>query len=164
MKGIRFAENMSVIPLLPPADITSTNTWTAYVDLNLANWCTFLVSYGSVSSGGATCDDMLVQVVCSSLQTTASVDAIDFQYRLSSAIATDSWGTITAGTSDGATIGPAVDSTNLLIDVDPSVVAAYSAVKRFVALEFTPISTSTFVAVTAFLEHKYPGNTIPSSS
>ena len=164
MKGIRLGEAMSVIPLLGPVDNAATNTWTAYVDLNLAHWVTFCVSFGSVSSAGTTCDDVLIQVVCSSLATTASVDAVSFQYRLSSAIGTDSWGTITAGTSDGCTVGPLLDNKNLLIEVDPSVIAAVSAVKRFVALEFTPTTTSTFVSVTAFLEPKYPGNTIPSSS
>ena len=164
MKGIRYGESLSVIPLLGPLDGAATNRWTAYVDLNLAHWCTFIVNFGSVSSAGASCDDLLIQVVCSSLETTAGVDAIDYQYRLSSAVGTDSWGDITAGTSDGVTFGPLLDNKTVLIDVDPSVVTAYSSVKRFVALEFTPASTSTFVGVTAVLEPKYPGNAIPSSS
>ena len=164
MNGIRYAEPMAVIPVLAPQNITTTATWTAYVDLDLVHWVTFVVNYGSLSSAGASCDDLNLTVVCSSLASTASTTSIDFKYRLSAAIGTNTWGAITAGTSDGITVGPAADNMSLVVDVDPATVWAKSAVKRFVALAMTAASTATFVAVTAFTEPRFPGNTIPSSS
>ena len=164
MNGIRYGEPMNVIPVLAPQNITTTATWTAYVDLDLAHWVTFVVNYGSLSSAGATCDDLNLTVVCSSLASTASTTAIDFKYRLSAAVATNSWGAITAGTSDGITVGPAADNMSLVVDVDPATVWAKSSVKRFVAIAMTAASTATFVAATAFVEPRFPGNSIPSSS
>ena len=165
MKGLRFAEGIKVLPVLTPADIATTNTWTAYVDLDLANWVTFVAQFGACSSAGASCDDCLIQVDCSSTASTAGVNGgIDFTYRLSSAVDTDSMGAITTGTSDGITVGPLLDNKCVIIDVDPSVVAAKGALERWVCLEFTPASTITTVGVVAYIEPKSPGNSIPSST
>ena len=164
MKGLRFAEGIKVLPVLTPADIAATNTWTAFVDLDLANWVTFVAQYGACSSAGATCDDCLIQVMSSSVASTAGIDAIGFTYRLSSAVGTDSMGAITTGTSDGITVGPLLDNKCVIIDVDPSVVAAKGALERWVCLEFTPASTITTVGVIAYIEPKSPGNSIPSST
>jgi len=164
MKGLRFAEGIKVLPVLTPADIAATNTWTYFVDLDLANWVTFVAQFGACSSAGATCDDCLIQVMSSSVATTAGIDAIDFTYRLSSAVDTDSMGAITTGTSDGITVGPLLDNKCVVIDVDPSVVAAKGALERWVCLEFTPASTITTVGVIAYIEPKSPGNSIPSST
>ena len=73
-------------------------------------------------------------------------------------------GALTTGTSDGITVGPALDNKVVVIDVDPSVVAAKGALERWLCLEFTPASTSTFVGVVAYVEPKSPGATIPSST
>jgi hypothetical protein len=99
--------------------------------------------------------------------------AIDFWYRLSSAVATDSMGDITAATSDG--IGTSDDGINaagldskvLIIDVDASVVAAKAATSggnRWVSVAIAPTGPITIDGAIAIGEPRYPGNSIPSST
>ena len=164
MKGVRYGEGIKVIPVLAPKNIAATLTETAYVDLDLVNWVTFVANIGALSSAGGTCDDVTITVVTSSLASTASTTGISFQYRLSSAIGTDAWGAITAGTSDGVAVDYSADNASMIIDLDPVVAHAKSSVKRFVAVTFTPASTSSFVSCNALVEPRYPGNSIPSSS
>jgi hypothetical protein len=164
MPKVRFGQGLNVIPVLEPKNIAATGTWTGSVDLDLVNWVTFVAQLGAISSAGASCADVTLTVVCTSLASTASATEIAFQYRLSAAVATNSWGAVTAGTSDGVAFGPAIDNMAIMVDVDPAVVAAKAAVKRFVSLKFTPTSTITNVAVVAYAEPRYPGNSIPSSS
>jgi hypothetical protein len=76
-------------------------------------------------------------------------------------------GAITAATAaGGAAVGNASDNVVLVVDVDPAVVAASAADRRYVRLVITPTSeiTSTIVGVCAILESRYPGNAIPSST
>jgi len=163
-KGVRFGEGLKVIPVLAPQDNDATAAWTTCVDLDMAHWVTFIVQFGALSSDGASCDDVQVDVVCTSLNSTASATEIDFTYRLSSAILTDTWGDITAGTSAGIVIGPAMDNMSLIIDVDPNVVYSKSSVKRFVSVHLHPATSITLASAVAIVEPRYPGNSMPSSS
>lgn len=170
--GIRFAEGMKILPVLAPVDTAATAVQTAFVDLDLANWLTYVIAFGNLTSDDS--DAVVITARCSSEDTSATTEplAIPFWYRLSTAVATDTgWGDITAGTSDG--IGSSDDSINaanldskvLVIDIDPSVVAAYSGgQQRWASLNIAPQGPITILGVTAFIEQKYPGNTIPSST
>ena len=168
--GIRFAQGLKVLPVLGPIDTAASATVSAFVDMNMVNWCTFLVPFGNLTSDDS--DIVAILVRCSTEGTSAATEptAIPFTYRISSAVATDSMGALVAGTSDG--IGTSDDSVNaanldntvLVIDVDPSVVAAKGADMRWVSLAIAPTGPITILGVLAVVEHKYPGNTIPSST
>jgi len=164
MSKAQFAQPLNIIPLLEPKNIASTATWSGFVDLDLVNWVTFIAQLGAVSSAGASCCDVTLTVGCSSVATTAGWTEIAFNYRLSAAVGTNSWGTVTAGTSDGVAFGPAIDNMALCVDVDPSIVATKGATKRFVGLKLVPTSTITNVSVVGLARPRYPGNSIPSSS
>lgn len=164
--GIRYAEGLKILPILAPADIVATATATQYVDLDKINWATFVVSLGNVASTDST-GEVVITVEASTAGTSnATEGAIAFQYRLSAAVATDTMGAITSATASGAAINNTADNVVVVIDVDPAVVAASAADRRFVRLVITPTSeiTATVVGVNAFLEPRYPGNSIPSST
>jgi len=160
MAKTRFAEGMKILPILTPIDITETTTSTAIVDLKTANWATLAFHFGAI-----TCDAPTVTVLASTAATTASATAISFSYRLSSPLATDTdtWGAITAASTTGVGLAVTDDSTLLLIDVDPSVVAAEGADKRFIRglVTVTGGSTACVVGAVAYIETRYPGNSQP---
>lgn len=168
--GIASAQNMNIIPGIAPASNTTGALYIEPVDLDLVNWVTFLVQWGAATSGaGATCDDYTVTVECSSVATMTSASAINFTYRLSPALATNSgFGDVTAGTSDGVTLSTnAANLTNkiLIVDVDPVEVARRSAVARFLTLHLIPSTTTAhIVGGMSFVGTRYPSNSIPSSS
>jgi hypothetical protein len=163
INGVRFGEGINVIPVLAPVDGSSNPAGTLYVDLDLAHWCTFLVEFGVVTSGDSS--TLTVSVECSTAVTSnATEQAISFRYRLSSIAGANAWGAITDGTSDGVEVGMAVDGMAMLIDVDPAAVAAKRANARWVRLWFAHSQSVLLYAAQAFVEHRYPGNVIPSST
>jgi GH24 family phage-related lysozyme (muramidase) len=165
--SIRFGEDTLIIPALGPIDIVGSCAVSEFVDLNLANWVTFLVSFGVVTTGaGATCDDVKIFVEGSSIGSSASATMIGFDYRLSSVVATQGWGAITDGTTAGTNfVTSDLTQAAVLIDVDPADVLALGEAHRWVGVHLTPTSTKAInVSVTAFLEPRYPGNSSPSSS
>ena len=166
--GIRYGEGLNIMALVEPHIVAATAHRTPSVDLDMANWVSFLLSMGQVTSGaattGATCT-MTVEVSTASTGTAPTL--IAFDYRLSSALGTNSFGTILHGTSDGVVLTAGLGGfTNklLLIDVDPSNAAAHGTNCRFLALNVTFDTTLTTAAVCGIVEPKYPGNAIPSSS
>lgn len=162
MKGIRYAEGLNISPIMAPVDIVATATRTAYVDLDLVNWATFLVDFGAVASTDST-GEVVVTVLCSTAATTVGATAMAFNYRLSGAAAANTMGTITAATAAaGAAVGQADDNKILVIDVDPAAVAEVTGNdNRFLHLLISPTSeiTSTVVGAIAVLEVRYPANT-----
>jgi hypothetical protein len=167
--GIRFAQGLKILPVLGPVDTAATAAVTGFVDLNMANWVTFLVSFGNMTSDDSDVVNIIARASTEGTSAATEPTAINFNYRVSSAVATDLMGAITAGTSDGISSSDLynasdLDNTVVVIDVDPSVVAAKSADMRWVSLAFTPTGPITILGVMAVIEHKYPGNTIPSST
>lgn len=166
--GVRFAEGMKILPVLAPIDIVATATNSAYVDFRRVNWCTFLVPFGVFTSTDST-GEAVVTVVSNAVNDTSSSDnnevAVAFSYRLSAAVGTDSMGAIAAATSAGVAVANTDDGKMLVIDVDPAVAMA-TAGQRYVRLVITPTaeSTVTNVSAVALVEHRYPGNAIPSST
>jgi len=164
--GIRYAEGLKVLPVLTVADIVATATATAYIDCDQINWLTFLVSFGAIASTDSTGEVVVTVEASTAGSSNATEGAIAGSYRLSAAVATDTMGAITAFTSTGFAVNNTADNTVLVIDIDPAVVAASAADRRFVRVVFTPTAeiTSTIVGVTAIAEPRYPGNSIPSST
>lgn len=164
MNSIRFAEGLKVLPLLAPQAITTSATASSYVDLDGAHWATFLVSLGAWTSDST--DTVTFTVEASTAgSSNATEAAIAYTYRLASAIDTDSMGAITAATTAGVALTATDDNKVLVIDVDPAAVAA-TADRRYLRVVATPSShnASTLLSVCAFLEPRYPGNSIPSAT
>ena len=173
MSKFRFAQGLKVLPVLAPVDTAATATYTAFVDADMAHWITFILPFGNLTSDDS--DEIEILVRCSSEDTSATTEplAIPFWYRVTSAVATDSTTDIVAGTSDG--IGTSDDGINasglenkvLIIDVDPSVLSAYSSAsadERWVSVAIAPQGPITLLGAIAVIEPRYPGNNIPSST
>ena len=165
MKGIDFAETMTVLPVLAPADIAATATNTAFVDLKNMHHLTFAVQFGNVASTDST-GGVVVTVQASTAASSGSEANVTFTYRLSSAVLTDTQGTITAATSSGVQVGAADDNKLLLVDIDPSAVASEKTDGRWVRVTLTPTTevTVTLVGAVAYGRNRYPGNVIPSAT
>ena len=169
--GIRFAEGLKILPVLGPLAVGAAEAVTAGVDMDMANWCTFLVNFGNMTSCDS--DACVVLARCSSEATSATTEplAIPFWYRISGPVNTDAMGAIAHvetsdngfGTSD---VGHADDFLNatLVVDIDPAEVAARAAQQRWVSLSITPTGPIAILGEVAVVEHKYPGNSIPSST
>lgn len=166
--GIRYGEGLNIMALIEPHAEAAAAHRTPSVDLDMANWVSFIVNMGVISSGaGTTAATCTMNVEVSTASTGTSPTLIAFDYRLSSALGTNSWGTILHGTSDGVVLTAGAGGfTNklLLIDVDPSNAAAHGTNCRFLALNLTFNTTLTTAGVVGIVEPKYPGNAIPSSS
>lgn len=165
MKGIRFAEGMKVLPLLAPVAMTTSVVNTKYVDTNGLHWATFLLQFGVMTSDST--DTITVTVEASTVATSdASETTQAFWYRLSSAVDTDSLGAITLATTAGVAVTAADDAKMLIIDVDPSNVIADGQDYRYLRLALTPNAEfgGAVVSCAVVGEHRYPGNSIPSST
>lgn len=160
--GIRFGQGINVFPVQPPKDIAASTTDTLDVDIRDANWVTFLVNVGAMTSDAS---DTLTLTVEATTDGSTTGDAVNFWYRLSSTTATNTWGAVTAGTSDGVAIfgAAAGDNCSVLIDVDPAVVRNDVTGAVGVYVNMVSLGPITLVSTTAFVEHKYPGNTMSST-
>jgi hypothetical protein len=157
---------MKVLPLLAPVDIAATATATSYIDLDGVNWATFLVSFGVVTSTDSTGEVVITAQASTAATSNATEGTVAGNYRLSAAVNSDSMGDITAfAAADGIAVANTDDNKTVVVDIDPAVVAA-TADRRWLRLVITPTAETTvcLVGVTAVLEHKYPGNSIPSST
>lgn len=164
--GIRYAQGLKVQPILAPADIVATATGSQYFDLDQLNWATVLVQFGNVASTDSTGEVVVTVEASTAGSSNATEGAIAFSYRLSGAVATDSMGAIGAATSAGVAVNNTSDNTILIIDIDPAVVAASAADRRYCRVVITPTAeiTATVVGATLVAEPRYPGNSIPSST
>ena len=165
--GVRYAQGHKILNLLAPADIVATATASAYFDLDLINWLTVIIPFGAIASTDSTGGVTVTVEASTAGSSNATEGAIVFDYRLSDAVATDTMGAITAATVAGAVVGQGDDNKFLVIDIDPAVVAASAADRRYVRVVITPTAeiTSTIVGgVLAIAEPRYPGNAIPSST
>jgi hypothetical protein len=164
---------LKVLPVIAPVDTAATAQVSAFVDCNLLHWLTFIVPFGNCTSDDS--DIIAITVRCSTEDTSATTEPmnIDFWYRVTSAVATDSTTDIIAGTSDGiGTSDDAINAANLdskvlIIDVDPAVVAAKAATSggnRWVSIAIAPTGPITIDGAICIAETRYPGNDIPSST
>jgi hypothetical protein len=125
MKDARFAFGEHIVPLKAPVDSAGTAYATPYVNLKDALHCTFFAYFGVVTATSA--DQNVVVTIEASTSTTSNATevALAFQYRLSGATGTDTWGAVTAATSTGASLDTTtVDGKMLAINVPPSIIEA----------------------------------------
>lgn len=163
MKSFQFNEHYKLLPLLTIADIAATATASAYIDLKEAHWATFLVPFGAITG-----DTVTVTVECSTAASSNATEAaVPFRYRLSSAVATDDMGAVTAATSAGASITATDDNKVLAIDLDPAAIPSNPGDDyRYARVVITPGSdmTAFITGVQAVLLPRYPGNDINSAT
>jgi hypothetical protein len=160
----RFGQVLKILPVLEPKNITTTATFCQPVSLSNAHRCTFLAEFGSITAASVD-QAVTVTVLAATGAATTGATAIAFNYRLSSALATDSWGNVTAATSSGVALNPtggaAPVATNkiLLVDVDPRVVFAGVGAPDglYVILKIAPDAgaSATNVAAQAIIEPRY---------
>jgi hypothetical protein len=167
--GVRFAQGIQVSPVLLLADHGATSTNANHVNISAANWLSFLVSIGATSS--ATSNALEITAVASTASDSGSAvpTAIPFTYRLfGGAVGTYyGWGANTTGSSAGLVAAAPVGTTTdkvLWIDVDPAQVAVLGNNYKWAYLLFTTSASSMSYNCVAFLEPRYPGNSIPSST
>jgi hypothetical protein len=164
--GIRYAEGLKVLPILAPV-ADSTSVATSYVDLDTAQWASFLVQFGAMTSDST--DTVTITVECSTeSDSNATEIQVPFKYRLSAAVDTDTMGAITsAAAATGAVVTAADDNKLLIVDVDPASLPSLTGYTdhRFLRLVLTKSAglATNIIDVIAVLEPRYPGNAIPSS-
>jgi hypothetical protein len=164
----RFGQILKLVPVLAPADITTNATKTALVDLANAHRCTFILQFGSITSSSTSASPK-VTVLAATAAASTGATAIAFNYRKSSAVATDAWGTITAATAAaGVTMALTDDNMALLVDVNP--VDVFNGVGtpdgRYVYVLITPEAhtTACVVGALAEIEPRYAQNSMVSAS
>lgn len=167
MRNIRFAEGLHVVPVLAPIDLVANDAGTEFIDMQLYHHVTFLLQFGAMTSDST--DTATVTVEACPIGTTSDSNeaAIAFNYRLSSAVGTDSMGAITAATAAGVAVTAENDNKLLIIDVDSeAVAAAVSGTGRYVRAFITTNAemASCMVSAIAVLEPRYPQNVGPSST
>lgn len=148
----------NIMPLLAPDDRTATATATPYVDLKTVHQITFLVYYGALT-GASTGDVVTVTVECSSASASSSSEAaVAFNYRLSAATGTNTWGAVTAATTSGVTLAEdADDNKMLLIEIDPAAILATKSDARYIRVVLTPAGSysESTGAVLALINPRY---------
>ena len=162
---IRYAEKLQVVPLLAPQASTTADIETAHMKIKNAQWISFLCVWSSLTSDST--DVVNVMVYTSTDASTTNAVAQPFKYRLSSAVATDSWGTITAATAaSGYDITGTDDNKLLLIDVDPATLLSLDsdAIYAHLLIDGSGAVTNPMFGVIGFLEPRYPQNANLTSS
>jgi hypothetical protein len=166
---IRFGENEKLLPVLAPVAVTTTAVMSQYVKVSEAQWATFEVGFGLVGSSNDT-DVYTVTVECSTANTSNATEvAIDFRYRLTAAVGTDSMGAITTASTAGASVKAETDETKtMLIEVDPAALPAALTDGKYLRVVITPPTADTDATavcyVSAILDPRYPGNAMRSAT
>lgn len=162
--GARFAEKMIVLPILGP--VSTTDGTSDLLDASQAHWMTFLLQVGNFTSDST--DICTVTVEASTATTTnATTIKLPFHYRLTSAVGTDTQGTITAVSTgtDGVALTAEDDNKMLIIDVDPACIPSVTDYTnhRYVGLTWDCSAEvgEIYLSAVALLEPRYPGNAIP---
>lgn len=160
-----FGEYENIVPLVAPIDGTTGSPASPYMDLKLAQSGSFLLYFGVVTSTTAT-DELTVTLEASTASTSnAGEEAIPFKYRISDTVAGgNTWGAVTDATSAGLNMGASTvfDGMAVLIDVDPSAIAAKKADARWVRLQITPAAAYSVLLYTVigFIRPRYKQTTM----
>ena len=153
----------NIVPLLAPVDIASNVTISPWMDLLGAQKAAFLVSFGAVTSASAT--DEFVITVASATVETGTQTAIDFRYRISAAVGTNTWGAVTTvAAATGLGIGSDdSDDMTVFIEIDPD---ALGSTGRYVHVVLTDNDdmTACLVGIIGFCESRYKQTTMVSAS
>lgn len=146
--GIRFGQDIHVIPVYAPQDVGTADVNTTHINVSRTHHITFAVQFGNLTN-----DSKVITVEESSAATTVSAEAIPFTYRLSGAVATDTWGAVTTTDSTGVDMVHASDDNKLLlIDVDP---ATLSDGDNYLSVRISSAGGECYAGVVAYLQTRY---------
>ena len=156
----------NMVPLLAPQDVTNAETFSSYMDLKYAHRAAFIVHFGLITSA-TPADSILLTVECASVESGTEV-AVDFTYRLSGALGTNTWGAVTAATSAGFSILNAVDNVIAWIEIDPGQIVADTAITEAryarVSLSSPADMTNSLCSVIGITETRYKQTTFNSAT
>ena len=164
MNGVRYAEGIHVFPLKAPA-ATTADTESAWLNLENCQWVSFYVQWGDMAAGSSDTFNVAVKSTTSTASGTTNANdyALPFDYRLSAAAGEDNWGDKTAVTTATGyvTVTGAQDNMALWIDVDPALIYSHDSDATFLYVDIdanaaAATDTNYAVAVTAFIEDRYP--------
>lgn len=156
----------NVVPGIMPVDTAATAISTQYVDIKSANSIEFLVLFGTVSAASAD-QPVTITVMAATAQAGTGASAVAFTYRLSSAVAANSWGDPTAATSAGYAPVPATIGGKMVhVYLDPAAVSTAKPDARWVCLTVTPDAgmTACTVAAVPLYEPRYQGASMMSAT
>lgn len=151
----------NIIYLVESKDIASTVTASAYMDLKHANRAAFLLAFGAITS--ATAGDVYDITVEAATAPDGTEAQIDFYYRKSGALGTNTWAAITSAST--LALAASVDDNKMIwIEVDPDALAASDY--RYVRVKITdnPDMTAGLVSVLGFIDQKYHQTTWASAT
>jgi len=154
---MKYGMDCQLVPLISPVDLGSVDTGSAFINVENAQWISFIIPLGTITG-----DTVTVTVEESSAASSGAEVAVPFMYRLSSALGTDSWGAPTSATSAGVAVSADEDDKLLLIEIDPATLDdGYNYLRVFFDLGSS--ATVAEVAVVAALEPRYKQyNPVPS--
>jgi hypothetical protein len=148
----------NVVPLLVPQDIAGTATATAYLDLKSAHDAMIFVFVGGITTASSdqTAGPTVTIEVATAAASASNEVNYEFQYRLSAAIGTGTWGAVSSATA-GVDLTVTGDGKILGIRVDPSGVQAALTDGRYVRAVITPGTggATCLVAAWAVLNVRY---------
>jgi 2-phospho-L-lactate guanylyltransferase (CobY/MobA/RfbA family) len=156
MKDTRFVICENVVPLVAPQDIIAVATPTPFISLKNALHATVFLFFGSITAASAD-QAITVTLEVATAAASGSEAAIAFNYRLSGAVGSNTWGAITAATTAGVSVATTDDNKILAIDVDPRALESALADASHIRAVVTPNAggTATLLASWVVLEPRY---------
>ena len=153
----RFLGYENIIPLVSPADVSTTATTTPYVQLSNAQRAAFLVFFGSITSSTAT-DVEAIVLQCATAEGGTEA-GLGYSYRLSGAVGANTWGAVTTVGATGYAAGLSDDDKILWIEIPVDVMAANDYRVARLVLTDTDDMIAFEVAVLAVIEPRYAQTT-----
>lgn len=163
----KYAEQLKVLPVLAPVAFTTSAVASQFVNLSQANWASFVISFGLMTSDSTDTVTLTVEACPIGTTTDSNETAMKFDYRLSSAVGADAWGSITSATASGMSVNAANDDSKAVkIEIDPVWAANAVAGGKYVRVVATPSDAiaSGVISAVAIIEPRYSANVIPSST
>ena len=152
-----LAQNIHIVPLVAPAQYTSTQT-SGHINMKLYEKVEFIISVGAIAA-----DNFTWTLTQSAATAGSSSTAIAANYRLTAAAGTDTMGATTALTTSGVAITNGTHENMLfIVDVDSSQLTTAS--KPYVGITVTDAgSGDAFFGIVALCWPKYPKETNDSA-
>ncbi len=153
MGKLNLAQDIHIVPLLAPAQYTTTQT-TGHINMKLYEKVEFIVTLGAIAG-----DAFVITLTQSAVTAGSSSTAIAAYYRLTAAAGTDTMGATTALTTSGfTTINGTHENMVVIIDADSSLMSTAST--PYLGLTITDNATAdVFMSVVALCWPKYPSET-----
>lgn len=145
----RFVQDENVVYLLAPQDTAATGLPTPFLALKTIVDGTLYVAFGNIAAASAD-QAVTVTLEAATVGASGSEAAVAFDYRLSSAVGTNTWGAKASATTSGVSIGTTDDGKILAINIDPAAIQAAKADATHIRAVITPDAGASATLVTAW--------------